>query len=34
VAGRSALPSPDSERVRMPFAIPVTIGLLAALLIV
>lgn len=30
-AGRAALPPADSETARMPFAIPVSIGLLAAL---
>lgn len=32
-AGRSDLPSPESDRVRMPFAVPVAIGLIGELLI-
>ena len=32
-AGAAALPPKDSERVRVPFSIPITVGLLAALLV-
>ncbi len=32
-AGRSTLPPRDSERVRMPFAVPVAIGLIGVLMI-
>ena len=31
-AGREALPPKDSEKVRMPFSIPILVGLLAAML--
>jgi Flp pilus assembly protein protease CpaA len=32
-AGRSALPPRDSDRVRMPFSLPITVGLLWAILV-